>query len=87
MPAGYIDPPTRQRLEETGAAAREAVAARDQAIYEAVEAGISLRTVAECVGVNHETCRNIAGRLRDIEAGRKPRKGGYPRGPDEPLFP
>lgn len=76
-PAGYIDEPTRKRLQEAGEAAREAVHARDLAIMEAVEAGISLRTVGEAVGLAHVSVRNIAMRTRDVLDGREPQRN-YP---------
>lgn len=78
MPAGYIDPPTKAKLEQLGKVAREATWERDVAIMEAIEVGIALRTVGEAVGLNHSTVRDIAGRTRDILDGRQPRKGHYP---------
>lgn len=80
MPAGYIDEPTRKLLERLSSKARKAVDERDQAIMEAVEAGISLRTVARVVELAPNTVRNIAKGRRDELDGRERRKGNYPAG-------
>ena len=78
MPAGYIDEPTKAKLLELTAKAKAAVEERDQAIFEAVEAGISLRTIGDVLGLAHSTVRYIAKSRRDVLEGRKPRKGNYP---------
>jgi hypothetical protein len=83
-PAGYIDEPTRKHLEEVGQRYREALHERDLAIMEAVEKGISLRTVGEAVGLTHAGVRNAAMRKRDELDGREPRKGNYPVDPTDP---
>lgn len=80
MPAGYIDEVTRQKLEQLRDAADEAVWARDLAIMEAVDKGISLRTIGRIMGMAHTVVRDIAGRTRDKKAGREPRRGRYPTG-------
>lgn len=46
---------------------------------EAVEAGISLRTIGGIVGLHHVTVRDIAGRTRDKLDGREPWPHHYPR--------
>lgn len=63
-PSGYIDEPTRERLEKLGQRARDAIRERDVAITEAVDAGISLRAVGAAVGISHATVRDIARRTR-----------------------
>lgn len=70
-PAGYIDQPTRERLEEAVALAEQAVHERDVAIMEAVEAGISLRTVEGVTGINRQSVSDIAKRTRAELEGRE----------------
>lgn len=72
MPHGYIEPERAAELERLAEIARQADWERDKAIWEAWDAGISLRTIAEHVGLAHTTVRNIAMRVRDIREGRDP---------------
>lgn len=64
MPAGYIDKATEQRLQEAVSHAEQAAWERDVAIMEAIEAGISLRTLERVTGINRTTLSEIAKRTR-----------------------
>jgi len=49
-------------VERKSAAARDALAVRDEAIRSAVAAGLSLRVVAEAAGLSHAGVAKIAAR-------------------------
>ena len=82
MPHGYIEPERAAELERLAERFGEAKALRDKAIWEAWSAGISLRTIAEHVGMTHAGVRNTAMRIEDVREGREPLPSNwnYPAG-------
>jgi len=61
-PRGLLDPIERDRLADLAEATRASIAGRDEAIREAVAAGISLRRVGKAAGLSHQAINNICKR-------------------------